>query len=106
MTVDTENGIITGVDCYLGNRRESDIILKHLEKQKRLTGLGIQTLGLDAGYDVGVVHRGLEMLGITGYTGLRHKHNNPMKEGFVYQAGKDCFICGRGQEGGVYDQRR
>jgi hypothetical protein len=70
MTVDTKNGIITGY--YLANRWESDVILKHLEKQKRFTGLAIQKLGLDAGYDVGAVHRGLEMLGITGYTGLRY----------------------------------
>lgn len=33
MTVDTMNGIITGVDCYPANRRESDIILEHLKKQ-------------------------------------------------------------------------
>ena len=29
MTVDTKHGIITGVDCYPANRRESDIILEH-----------------------------------------------------------------------------
>jgi hypothetical protein len=33
MTVDVANGIITGVDCYPANRRESDIILKHLWRQ-------------------------------------------------------------------------
>lgn len=33
MTVDTKHGIITGVDCYLTNKRESDIILKHLKDQ-------------------------------------------------------------------------
>lgn len=33
MTVDTKHRIITGVDCYPANRRESDIILNHLKEQ-------------------------------------------------------------------------
>ena len=33
MTVDASHGIITGVDCYPANQRESDIILKYLEEQ-------------------------------------------------------------------------
>ena len=33
MTVDTAHGIITGVDCYPANQRESDIILKHINSQ-------------------------------------------------------------------------
>ncbi len=39
MTVDTENGIVLGVDCYPANRRESDIILKHIEGIAYETGL-------------------------------------------------------------------
>ncbi|MCL2380925.1 MAG: hypothetical protein FWC64_04950 [Treponema sp.] len=35
MTVDTENGIITGVDCFPANRRESDIILKRVKKTNK-----------------------------------------------------------------------
>jgi transposase len=97
MTVDTANGIITGVDCYPANRRESDIILKHIERQTRENNLNIQTLGLDAGYDVGAVHRGLEIMGITGYASLRYAHNNPMKEGFAYQPESDEFICRKGK---------
>ena len=97
MTVDTANGIITGVDCYPANRRESDIILKHMERQQKENGLEIDKLGLDARYDVGAVHRGLEILGISGYTSLRYTHNNPMKEGFEYQPEKDCFKCREGK---------
>lgn len=45
MTVDTSHGIITGVDCYPANQRESDII--------RLKGqpCEYQEIGLDGGYD-------------------------------------------------------
>ena len=98
MTVDTANGIITGVDCYPANRRESDIILKHIERQTQDNRLGIKKLGLDAGYDVGAVHRGLEIMGITGYVSLRYAHNNPMKEVFTYQPEKDVFMCGADKE--------
>jgi transposase len=96
VTVDTANGIITGVDCYPANRRESDIILKHIERQNNDNKLSIKKLGLDAGYDVGAVHRGLEIMGITGYTSLRHCHNNLMKEEFAYQPEEDVFKCGEG----------
>jgi hypothetical protein len=98
MTVDTTNNIITGLDCYPANRRESDIILKHSEKQQRDNNLVIKKLGLDAGYDVGAVHRGLEIMRITGYISLRYAHNNPMKEGFTYQSENDVFICREGKE--------
>jgi hypothetical protein len=93
MTIDAANGIVTGVDCYPANRRESDIILKHIERQVRDNHLDIKNLGLDAGYDVGAVHRGLEIMGITGYTSLRYAHNNPMNEAFTYQADNDVFLC-------------
>ena len=63
----TTNGIVIGVDCYPANRRESDIVLEHIKRIKMATGLTIESLALDAGYDVGAVHRGLEVLGITSY---------------------------------------
>lgn len=45
MTVDTRHGIITGVDCYPTNQRESDIILEHLKGQP----CGYREIGLDGG---------------------------------------------------------
>ena len=48
MTVDTSHGIITGVDCYPANQRESDIILEHLKGQP----CKYQEIGLDGGYDI------------------------------------------------------
>ncbi len=58
MTVDTSHGIITGVDCYPANQRESDNILTHLKGQP----CEYQEIGLDGGYDIGAVHKGLELL--------------------------------------------
>lgn len=83
MTVDTEHGIITGVDCYPANRRESDIILKNVQRQMKETGLHIERIALDAGYDAGAVHRGFEVMGITDYCSIREMHNNAMKKGSI-----------------------
>lgn len=96
MTVDTTNGIVIGVDCYPANRRESDIVLEHLSRIKRKTGLTIENLALDAGYDVGAVHRGLEVLEITGYVSRREFHNAAVRKGFTYLPTNDCFTCMKG----------
>ena len=93
MTVDTKHGIITGVDCYPANKRESDIILEHLKNQP----CRYQKIALDAGYDIGAVHRGLELLDIDGYTAIREYQNNAMKKGFLYDEQKDAYICRKGK---------
>lgn len=93
MTVDTSHGIITGVDCYPANQRESDIILNHLKKQP----CEYQEIGLDGGYDIGAVHRGLELLGINGYTSIREYQNNALKKGFCYDGENDRFVCMQGE---------
>jgi len=97
MTIDTKYGIITGVDCYPANRRESDIILEHIKKQQESLKIGFKDFALDAGYDVGAVHRGLEILNITGYCSTRDYHNHAMKKGFEYQPEKDNFLCQNAQ---------
>ena len=94
MTIDTQHGIITGVDCYPASQRESDIILKHLKKQL----CNYKEIALDGGYDIGAVHRGLEILGVNGYTAIREYQNNAMKKGFQYDEEKDCFICMNGNQ--------
>lgn len=93
MTVDTRHGIITGVDCYPANQRESDIILDHLKGQS----CKYQEIGLDGGYDIGAVHRGLELLGVQGYTAIREYQNNAMKKGFCYEEETDRFVCRQGE---------
>lgn len=97
MTTDTENGIILGVDCYPANRRESDIILEHIEKLQENTGVSIDKLALDAGYDVGAVHRGLELLGITGYVSCINFSNDVLKRDLKYLKDADCFECTAGK---------
>ena len=93
MTVDTENGIVLGVDCYPANQRESNIILNHLDKIQTETGVNINRLALDAGYDVGAVHRGLELLGITGYVSCIDFSYDILKRNVEYLPEDDCFEC-------------
>jgi transposase len=93
MTVDADNGIVLGVDCYPANQRESNIILKHIGRITTETGVCINKLGLDAGYDVGAVHRGLEMLGITGYVSPIQFNNTVIQQNTEYVPETDCFKC-------------
>jgi transposase len=93
MTTDTGSGIILGVDCYAANQRESNIILNHIEKIQTNTGINIDKLALDAGYDVGAVHRGLELLGITGYVSCIEFSYDILKRDLIYLPEPDRFEC-------------
>ena len=94
-TVDCKHGILTGVDVYPANEKESLLILRHLERQINL-GIPMRQIALDRGYETGAVHRGLELLGITGYIPAIQFSNPPEKYGFVYDQKKDVFICPKG----------
>jgi hypothetical protein len=96
MTVDTGSGIVLGVDCYSANRRESDIILSHIIKIQA-NDVKINNLALDAGYDVGAVHRGLELLGITGYVSPIQFSYDLLKRDLTYQPESDRFMCKSGK---------
>ena len=56
-----------------------------------------QEMGLDGRYDIGAVHRGLELLEIQGYTVIHEYQNNAMKKGFCYQEETDRFVCRQGE---------
>ena len=94
-TVDCKHGILTGVDVYSANEKESVLILRHLERQIDL-GIPMSRLALDRGYETGAVHRGLELLGIIGYIPAIQFSNPPEKYGFSYDPQLDAFICPEG----------
>jgi len=66
------------------------------------TGLKIDKIALDAGYDVGAIHRGFELLGITDYCCPRETHNNALKKGFTYHPETDSFECEKGKHMSFY----
>ena len=94
-TVDCKHGILTGVDVYSANEKESVLILRHLERQINL-GIPMSRLALNRGYETGAVHRGLELLGIIGYIPAIQFSNPPEKYGFSYDPQLDAFICPEG----------
>ena len=96
-TVDCKHGIVTGVDVFPANEKESLLVLRHLERQQKQLGLSIEKVALDRGYDTGAVHRGLELLGIAGYIPAIRFPNDPSKYGFSYDPQQDTFICPMGQ---------
>lgn len=95
-TVDCKHGIITGMDAYPANVKESSVVLRHLERQMEDTGVTIGRLALDGGYDIGAVHRGLELMGIEGYIPSIPYSNGPEELGCHYRPKEDCFICPQG----------
>ena len=58
----------------------------------------MERIALDRGYDTGAVHRGLELLGITGYIPAIQFPNAPEKYGFIYNPQEDVFICPEGKQ--------
>lgn len=94
-TVDCKYGILTGVDVYPANEKESILVLRHLERQINLD-IPMKRLALDRGYETGAVRRGLELLGITGYIPAIQFSNPPEKYGFSYDPQQDAFICPEG----------
>ena len=60
---DCKHGILTGVDIYAPNQKESLLVLSHLEHQIH-DGIPISRIALNRGYDTGAVHLGLELLGM------------------------------------------
>lgn len=98
MVVDCKCVIINNRNLYLSRKRkESLIVLRHLEKQI-LSGVSIKRVVLDKEYDTGAVHRSLELLGITRFILRIQFPNSPEKCGFFYNQQRDYFISTKGQQ--------
>ena len=89
--MDCKCEIVTGINTYLANEKENLVVLCHLENQI-LSGVPIKRVALDRDYDTGAVHRGLELLGITGYIPGIQFPNSPEKFGFSYDQQSDFFV--------------
>lgn len=63
-------------DPECGYIHQARNIRKHLKEPP----CEYREIGLDGRYDIGVAHRGLELLGINGYTAIWEYQNNAMKK--------------------------
>ena len=73
------------------------MVLRHLERQQKELELSMEKVALDRGDNTGAVHRGLELLGISGYISTIRFLNDPSIYGFLYDAQQDGFIFPMGQ---------
>lgn len=77
-TLDCKYRIIIVVDVYPVNEKDSLLVLSHLKRQNQ-NEIPMQNSALGCGYDTDAVHRGLELLGITGYIPAIQASNSPEK---------------------------
>ncbi len=97
-TVDCKHGILTGV-------RSRCVRCQPKRKPSGSAAFGAsdtircsnETDRFGSGYDTGAVHRGLELLGITGYIPTIQFSNAPEKYGFFYAQQEDAFVCPEGK---------
>ena len=71
--------IVTGVDVFQVNEKESLLVLRHLERQKNSWACLWRKLLWTEGMTLVLFMGGLELLGITGYIPAIRFSNDPSK---------------------------
>ena len=57
VTMDCKHGSVARIDVFPASQRESLLVLRYLEGQPQ-SGIPMERIALDRGYDTGTVHRG------------------------------------------------
>jgi transposase len=100
-TVDGAFGIITDTFATPANVHDSIVYLSRLDRQKEKFDLGVQAVGLDAGYATAGIAKGLEERQITGVVGYRNptppKPGMMRKSAFKYDRASDGYRCPQGE---------
>lgn len=95
-TVDSKVNIITDVYVTPGNVNDVEPYIDRLNVQKEKFGFDVQSVGLDAGYNVANVCRQLSLMGIKGAMGYRRGCQQKGKFGkykYKYIKDWDVYIC-------------
>jgi IS5 family transposase len=99
--VDDRCGIITATLTTDAATPEADKLQEALQQHERNTDGTIEIVTADKGYGTAKVYKQLQQQGITPC--IPHKQPTEAGEGkfrreeFVYDAGKDCYVCPAGQ---------
>ena len=100
-TVDGAFGIITDTFATPANVHDSIVYLSRLDRQKEKFDLGVQAVGLDAGYATAGIAKGLEEREIAGVVGYRNptapKPGMMRKSAFTYDQASDGYRCPQGE---------
>jgi len=95
-TVDSKANIITDVFVTPGNVNDVEPYLGRLKAQIDKFGFDVETVGIDAGYNVANICKKLSDMGINGAMGYRRGCQQKGKFGkykFVYIKDWDVYIC-------------
>ncbi len=99
-TVDSKHSIITDVHVTPGNVHDSVPYLDRLDRQRERFGFEVENVGLDAGYFVNHICKGLadrDIYGVMPYTRTSVKKGMLKKTDFVWDEYYDCYICPQGE---------
>jgi transposase len=98
--IDAKNGIIVDVTVTPGNVNDSEPYLAQLEHIKDATGLVVESVAADSGYDTSLIHKVLEEQEITVFMPKKDfgggKKVEFVKDDFVYDETADTFACPNG----------
>jgi len=95
-TVDNKANIITDVFVTAGNVNDTDPYVDRLNEQIEKFGFNVETVGLDAGYNVANICKKLYEMGINGAMGYRRgcqQKGKYSKWKFTYLKEWDVYIC-------------
>jgi hypothetical protein len=94
-SVDTEHHVITHIEAYHADKKDSQCLPKIIEGLKEnlnSQGLIIEQVLADTGYSSGEAIKALEQNNITGYIPNFGKYKSE-REGFTYQKEGDYYTC-------------
>ncbi len=94
-SVDTEHHVITHIEAFHADKKDSQClpqILEGLKDNLDPEGLNIEQVLADTGYSSGEALKALEQHNITGYIPNFGKYKNE-REGFTYHKEGDYYIC-------------
>ncbi|WP_459203838.1 IS1182 family transposase [Ralstonia pseudosolanacearum] len=99
-TVDAKHAIITDTHVTPASVHDSQPYLERLDRQRERFGFEVQAVGLDAGYFIPAVCKGLEdreIAGVMGYRTPNHKPGTFYKRQYEYDRYRDEYVCPAGQ---------
>ena len=99
MAVDEGHGVISHVQTYLADRRDSTLlpgVIVPLHQRLRAHALPVRAVVADTNYSNGPNYALLEARGITPWTPVFSRYK-PKIEGFTYAQETDCFTCPAGK---------
>lgn len=98
VAVDTATHMITHVQAFTADKRDSEClagVLSHVKRTLLENEIPLQEIVADTGYSSADALKALQASGVTGYIPNRGQFNYT-RDGFTYDADVDCYQCDKG----------